>query len=308
MTHKFTRIAAAVAVAVAGAAGSAVAAPLTQLYFNQTSAWSNFQFSAGGLAQGLVPSSSSTALSWTSDWNGAAPGNGGGNGNTSSLTISSFNSGTTPTSGGAADQPVLGQWNAGDWYRIDKLVQHNEVLTVQSGVPNPNPLWTADILGNFKAWTDGVGGSNKVLDDSTTTKLTYWETTNTNTPGQCTSPNPLGSACDDIYTVLQLSLNPLSFIYDGYRYTISFRLETDSALVCDWSQTSGPCATESGAQPGSGELLKVYAKEGENSTIFVAASWAAEQIPVPEPSVMALMGAGVLGLGMAARRRRNASK
>lgn len=308
MTIRLNKMAVAVAVALAGVAGSAAAAPEAQLYFTQNSGWlnpltdGNATTVFNGGPQGLTfaannplgdPAGTFGQLAWSSTINPPA---------TSSLTLSSYSSQSSPNGDGV--------WNSGQWFRIDSILQSNQVLQVNGNVANPNPLWVADVLGNFRVFTADAGGNQGALltqSLNSPTRITYWETTNTNTPGGCTSPNPLGSACDDIYTVLQLSLAPVAFSYNGYQYTVNFRLESDTALVCDGTAVA-PCSTEPGAQPGPGELLKVYAREGQNSTIFVAASWTAEQIPVPEPSVMALMGAGVLGLGMAARRRRTTSK
>lgn len=273
----------------------ASAAPLTELYFSQDSAWQNPVTEWNGAPLGLTLAYNDTdsnttidQLAWTSTLNNA----------TSSLTVESFTSDTSTSSDGA--------WNAGEWWRIDKLFQENEVLSVNANVANPNPLWLADVDGTFKVWTDMVEGSGLKIDDTTTTSIKYWETTNTSTAANCTSPNPLDSACDDVYTVLSLSLNDLSFVQDSYRYTVSFRLESDSALVCDGSETSGPCFTEPNAQPGGGELLRVYAQENADSEIFVAAQWNAHKIPVP--GSLALMGLGLAGLGFRAHRQRQTSR
>ena len=280
-------------IALAAMSGAASAAPLDTLYFTQTSGFMNpAQFF--GEDQDLTlayngpitspPGSANTfeQLAWTSGINGA----------TSSLTVNSYNSATSPNGDG--------EWNAGEWFQIDRLFQSNEVLSVPGGVPNPNPLWIADILGNFRVFSD-AGFSSLLKDDlDSVTTVKYWETTNT--AGCAGSPNPLGSVCDDIYTVMELSLAPISFILDGYKYEISFRLEPGATtLVCDGSPVPA-CLAEAGSQPGEGELFKVYAAEGFDSEIFVAAAWTATKIP--EPGVLGLLGIGLMGMGLSARRRK----
>jgi len=286
-------------IALAAMSGAASAAPLDTLYFTQTSGFSNPVTEFNGGPQGLTlayngpiaspPGSTNTVeqLAWTSNHPTV------GNGNTSSLTIESYDSSSSPN----AD---VDGWNAGDWFRIDKLFQENQVLAVPSGVANPNPLWIANILGNFRVFSD-AGFSTLLKDDlDSVTTVKYWETSNT--AGCSGSPNPVGSVCDDIYTVMELSLAPISFILDGYKYEISFRLEPGATtLICDGSPVPA-CLAEAGAQPGAGELFKVYAAEGFDSEIFVAAAWTATKIP--EPGVLGLLGIGLMGMGLSARRRK----
>lgn len=282
-------------IALAAMSGAANAAPLTALHFTQTSGFSNPVTEFNGGPQGLSlaynnpiaspPGSANTVaqLAWTSSLNNA----------TSSLTVNSYDSSSSPNGDG--------EWNAGEWFQIDRIFQENEVLSVDGSVPNPNPLWIANILGNFRVFSD-AGFTSLLKDDlDSVTTVKYWETTNTASPAGCGSPNPLGSACDDIYTVMELSLAPISFILDGYKYEISFMLQPGATtLVCDGSAVPA-CVAEAGSQPGVGELFKVYAEEGADSEIFVAAAWTATRIP--EPGILGLLGIGLVGMGLTARRR-----
>lgn len=278
-------------IALAAMSGAASAAPLTTLHFTQASAYDPLSLDFDN-SQGLIPSfaNSNTTLRWTSNLS-VPPA-------TSSLSINSYTSASSPSAAIPPDNN--GEWNAGEWFRIDQLIQNNQILSVPSTVPNPNPLWIANIIGNFSVYKDAAFSDLLKADLGSVTTVKYWETTNT--AGCPLSPNPLGSVCDDVYTVMQLSLAPISFILDGYKYEISFRLEPGlNTLVCDGSPIP-ECDAEAGSQPGAGELFKVFAREGFNSEIFVAAAWTASKIP--EPGVLGLLGIGLMGMGLSARRRK----
>jgi hypothetical protein len=278
-------------IALAAMSGAANAAPLTQLHFTQASAYDPTSLDFDN-SQGLVPafSDSNRTFSWTSPPSGT----------TSSLTIESYNSGQTEAAAGDAN----GEWNAGEWFRIDQLIQRNQVLSVPGGVPVPNPLWIADIIGTFAVYQN-ADFSNALLpggSDTTTTTLKYWETLNEDNLDQCDGPTPLGSLCDDEYTVLALSLAPLSFILDDYIYEISFRLEPGAGTTVCVKDALSPECEAAGVTFDADELIKVYAAEQEQSNLFVAAAWTATQIP--EPGVLGLLGIGLMGMGLSARRRK----
>ena len=281
-------------IALAAMSGAASAAPLETLYFTQSSQYDGAP--SFNNSQGLVPLlATPTKFQWTSTLSNPDA--------TSSLEIFSYNSASAEAASG--DLNANGLWNANEWFRIDQLVQHNEVLSVPAGVPNPNPLWSGSIIGTFAVFQNSdftgpllTGGS-----DTTTTSLRYWETTNVTTGlDNCDGPTPLGSICDDEYTVLALSLAPLAFTLDGYEYTIDFRLEPATGTIVCVNGDLSPACQAAGVTFGAGELMKVYAAELDESNLFVAARWTATQIP--EPGVLGLLGIGLMGMGLSARRRK----
>jgi hypothetical protein len=98
-------------------------------------------------------------------------------------------------------------------------------------------------------------------------------------------------------------LAPLSTVFDGYAYTISFDI-----LPGPVTGTGVPANTQTIIQPvlvdGEVAFLDVFTPEYAPGTskLFIGMSWSAREVPAP--SVIGLLGAGLMAFGWAGRRRR----
>lgn len=104
----------------------------------------------------------------------------------------------------------------------------------------------------------------------------YTETLNA---APCSPPNPKGSTCDDIFTYAPIAIDPTSFVYGGQTYNIDISGFWDAPA------------------PGGALQGAYYSAEGGSSAGYV-------QMQIPEPGTIALMGLGLIGLSVAATRRR----
>ena len=308
------------ALAVAGT--SAVAAPaFSTLYFDQNAGWdpSTAQFLPGGTGlTGLVfsgatdaeaPAGTQTNMAWSSPLNG----------NTSSISITSFDSGDSPSIAGDPDNPFIptdanGTWDAGEWWVIDRLIQENQTLSV-NGSSIPNPLWIADTLANLFIYTDAAETDLLLSDLNSKVTIEFWETLNSDPDGDplCpASPAPLGTACDDVYRVAAFDFDPIFAVRDGFKYTFEFDLlpgpsrdEDDNivgaTLVCS---ALSPCVDQNGDAIDTGEEIWVFTPEFNPGTSELNIRMRFAVSEIPEPSILGLMGLGMLGLGFAARRRK----
>ncbi|MCL4743905.1 MAG: THxN family PEP-CTERM protein [Burkholderiaceae bacterium] len=294
MKTKLNRIAAAAALTLTVCAPSAMAVP-SQLYFQQSAGWVNpttdaaaatffaagtglaFSMQGAPLADPPYPAGTYAGMQWQ-----------GLNGAISSIGLASFTSTTSPT----ALTDANGQWNQNEYWVIDRLFQNNQVITANNF---PNPLWVADTLANLRFFDDAVGGNQIHIDPNSPTRISFWETVN-NAP--CANPNPAGSVCNDIYTVLSASLADINFNIGADLVTVSFGLLPGAGtVICPGDPACTPAST-----PPAGQIA-IYTPEGQNSEIFVTMAWSVREVQVPEPSIIGLFGAGLLGLGFAARRR-----
>lgn len=179
---------------------------------------------------------------------------------------------THPAPGGALD--------IGVWTTITTLTHANRPIT-----SNPLHGWgtTQDIFGRLIISDEG----GVALDNTDAISLTLEETLNT---APCAIPNPTGSTtpCDDYFTFTAIGLADLLFTAnDGSLWTASFRLANFVNAFYDGAAT-------------------VYTSEGKISSLDVQVILTSRGSPVPEPATLGMFGLGLLGLGIAKRRKQNA--
>lgn len=164
------------------------------------------------------------------------------------------------------------------WTSISKITHVNNVI------PGPMDWSGQDIWGRLIITDSGDGPASVRLDDVSAITIALTETLNES----CARPNPVGTTCDDFYGFTSSGLDALTFTANnGTSWLAEFRFGN---LV--------NAAFEGGF---------VYTGEASVSSIDVQMRLTQLQVTaVPEPATLGIFGLGLLGLGVAKRRRQNA--
>jgi hypothetical protein len=166
---------------------------------------------------------------------------------------------------------------ADTWTTISTMT-HNNVT-----IPGAFSWYGQDIWGRFIV-TDADGGTNVVLDSDSVITMGLTETKNKKT---CAPPNPIGTVCDDYFT-LTAGLEDLFFTAnDGSEWQATFRF----------------------ANPVNAEQIEnvVFTGEGMTSSVDVqvlvtsldSAASISRISSIPEPATLGILCLGLLGLAMA---------
>ncbi|WP_282609851.1 THxN family PEP-CTERM protein [Pelagibius sp. Alg239-R121] len=102
------------------------------------------------------------------------------------------------------------------------------------------------------------------------------------------------SSCDDIFVLLNPEVLVENFVVDDFIYTITLGAQGLGPL------SDATCAAA--GQPSG--CVGFTTQEGQANNLQTLFSISAEQVRIPEPASLALLGFGLLGMGAVVRRRR----
>lgn len=193
-------------------------------------------------------------------------------------TTMSWNSGALPQSSLVVDAVEGPTAIAADTWMTISTLTHNNVLIRNAADWGPQNIWGRFII------TDSDGGPAVVEDDDAAIAIELTETVNT---APCAFPTPVGTTCDDFFAFTAIGLADLLFTAnDGSSWLAEFRFANLVNAFFDEATST------------------VYTGEGQTSSLDVQVRLT-QVSSVPEPATLGILGLGLLGIGLAKRRKQN---
>lgn len=167
---------------------------------------------------------------------------------------------------------------AGVWTTISKITHTNNII------PGATSWSGQDIWGRLIITDSGDGPASVRVNDVSPITIALTETLNA---APCPAPNPVGSTCDDFWGFTASGLDSLTFTANnGSTWLAEFQF---------------------------GNLVNavflngvIYVAEANVGSLDVQMRLTQQQVStVPEPATLGLFGLGLLGLGLAKRRKQN---